>query len=307
MSGSPAVTLEQLNGRFGIKGQVIFKEGAGGLTMIEVHNAQATATIALQGAHLLTWTPRGQQPVIWLSSAAKFAPGKSVRGGIPICWPWFGPHESEKSFPAHGYARTVMWQVVETEALASGATRLLFRLEGDETTAKMWSHDTPCDYQLTIGTSLEMELVTRNRGRTPVTIGQALHTYFDISDIREVSVNGLDGCPYLDKVDGFKRKQQEGSVTFSGETDRIYLDSTADCLIDDPNMERRIRISKRNSASTIVWNPWIEKAEQMGDLGERSYLGMVCVESANAAEDVVTLPAGGEHRLYVRYDVEPRG
>ncbi len=298
---------EQLNSQLGIKGQIVFTEGAGGLTMIEVNNAQATATIALQGAHLLTWTPQGQQPVIWLSTAAKFAPGKSVRGGIPICWPWFGPHESEAGYPAHGYARTVEWQVVETEALASGATRLLFRFSGDEASAKMWPHTTPCDYQITVGTALELELLTRNQGTTPVTIGQALHTYFAISDIRDVTVAGLDGCPYLDKVDGFKRKQQDGAVDFSGETDRIYLESTADCIIDDAALERRIRISKRNSGSTIVWNPWVEKATQMGDLGERSYLGMVCVESANAADDVVTIPAGGEHNLYVRYDVEPRG
>lgn len=296
---------EQLNSKFGIKDQVVFKAGAGGLTMVEVSNAKASATIALQGAHLLTWAPKGQQPVIWLSTAAKFAPGKSVRGGIPICWPWFGAHESEASYPAHGYARTVEWDVVSTEALANGATRLLFRFVGNEETAKMWPHATPCDYQITVGTALELELITRNQESTPVTIGQALHTYFAISDIREVDVDGLNGCPYLDKVDGLKRKQQSGTVTFTGETDRIYLDSTADCIIEDSTMERRICISKRNSASTIVWNPWNEKAGQMGDLGERSYLGMVCVESANAADDVVTIPAGGEHRLYVRYDLEP--
>ncbi len=296
---------EQLNSKFGIKDQVVFKTGAGGLTMVEVSNAKASATIALQGAHLLSWVPKGQPPVIWLSTAAKFAPGKSVRGGIPICWPWFGAHESEASYPAHGYARTVEWDVVSTEALANGATRLLFRFAGNEASAKMWPHATPCDYQITIGTALELELITRNQESTPVTIGQALHTYFAISDIREVDVDGLNGCPYLDKVDGLTRKQQSGIVTFSGETDRIYLDSTADCIIEDSAMERRICISKRNSASTIVWNPWNEKAEQMGDLGERSYLGMVCVESANAADDVVTIPAGGEHRLYVRYDLEP--
>jgi glucose-6-phosphate 1-epimerase len=298
-------SLEQLNSKFGIKDQVVFKAGASGLTMVEVRNAKASATIALQGAHLLSWAPKGQQPVIWLSTAAKFAPGKSVRGGIPICWPWFGPHESEASYPAHGYARTVEWDVVSTEALANGATRLLFRFVGNEATAKMWPHATPCDYQITVGTALELELITRNQESTPVTIGQALHTYFAISDIREVDVDGLNGCPYLDKVDGLKRKQQSGTVTFTGETDRIYLDSTADCIIEDSAMERRICISKRNSASTIVLNPWNEKAEQMGDMGERSYLGMVCVESANAADDVVTIPAGGEHRLYVRYDLEP--
>lgn len=296
-----------LNARFGVPGQLSFKEGPGGLAVAEVANSQATAVIALQGAHVMSWTPRGARPVIWLSPAAKFAPGKSIRGGVPVCWPWFGPHAADAALPAHGYARTTPWEVMHSEALAGGATRVVFRLLENETTRAQWPHATPVECRITVGASLEIELVTRNAGAAPVTIGQALHTYFEVSDIRRVTVAGLDGCPYLDKVDGGQRKRQAGPVSFSGEVDRIYLDSLADCVIEDPDARRRIVISKRGSRSTVVWNPWIEKAAKMGDLGDDGYLRMLCVESANAADDTVTLAPGAEHRLWVNYAVEAAG
>ena len=157
---------------------------------------------------------------------------------------------------------------------------------------------------MVVGAALEIELVTRNLSNNAITIGDALHTYFEVSDVRKLSIHGLEACPYLDKVDGSKRKQQSGPVTISAEVDRIYLDSTADCSIDDPGFKRRLRISKRGSRSTVVWNPWIEKATKMGDLGENGYLNMICVESTNAADDVVTIAPAGEHRLWVRYSVE---
>jgi glucose-6-phosphate 1-epimerase len=295
--------LSALNARFGIPSQVVFKP-AGGLTVVEVTNSLATAAVALQGAHLMTWAPRGQQPVIWLSRAATLAPGKSIRGGAPVCWPWFGPHATESKFPGHGYARAVPWEVIGTQSLAHGATRLAFRLVESDATRAQWPHATPVELHITVGSTLEFELVTRNEGKAPVTIGDALHTYFEVGDVREIAIHGLGGLPYLDKVDGGQRKQQTGPVIIAGEVDRIYLDSTADCLIDDPRRRRRIRVSKRGSRSTVVWNPWIEKAAKMGDLGADGYLRMVCVESTNAADDVVTIAPGGEHRLCVRYGVE---
>lgn len=301
--GTPSVA--QLNARYGIAGQVTFKEGAGGLIVVDVANNKSSASIALQGAHLLTWSLHGQPPVIWLSKAAKFAPGKSVRGGAPICWPWFGAHPRESSYPSHGYARTVPWEVIETKALSESNTHLIFRLVTSDATRALWPHETPVECHVTVGAALEMALVTRNEGKTPVVIGDALHTYFEVGDVRKVKVQGLDGCPYLDKVEDFKRKQQSGAVTIGSEVDRIYLDSTADCLIEDQEYRRVIRIAKRGSRSTVVWNPWIEKANQMGDLGPNGYLAMLCVESTNAADDVVTLAPGAEHRLYVKYSVEP--
>ena len=296
-----------LNERFGIRGQLSFSAGPGNLPVVAVGNSQASATIALQGAHVMTWTPRGEQPVLWLSRFAKFAAGKSIRGGVPICWPWFGPHASEPKYPAHGFARTVMWKVIETQVLRDGRIRLVFELIQDDVTRGFWPHSTEAQYIDTVGSSLELELVTRNTGKTAVTIGGALHTYFGVDDIRNCSLHGLGDCPYLDKVDGGKKKVQVGPVVIDAEVDRIYLDSTADILIDDPGLNRRIRVSKRGSNSSVVWNPWTEKAATMGDFGPNGYLNMVCVESSKAAADVVQVPAGGEHRLWVRYSVEPLG
>ncbi len=294
-----------LNAHHGIPGQVTFREGPGGLAVADVVNARAVATIALQGAQVIAWTPEAQAPVIWLSRAAGFAPGKSIRGGVPVCWPWFGPHATDPKLPAHGFARTVPWEVIGTRALADGATRLDFRLAQSEATHALWSHASLLECRISVGTALEIDLVTRNADRSAVTIGEALHAYFEVGDVRHIVIRGLEDCPYLDKMDGGRRKRQSGPVSVGAETDRIYLDSTADCLIDDPGRRRRIRIRKRGSRSTVVWNPWIEKSARMGDFGEGGYLNMVCVESANAADDVITIAPGAEHHLWVRYDVAP--
>ncbi|HWS03844.1 MAG TPA: D-hexose-6-phosphate mutarotase [Gammaproteobacteria bacterium] len=296
-----------LNARYGIPEQLSFKDTASGLIVAEVNNAHAMASIALQGAHLMTWAPKGELPVIWLSEDAKLAPGKSIRGGVPICWPWFGPHASEPKFPGHGFARTVPWQIIDTQKLGNGATRLVFRIEQSDATRAQWPHASELEIHFVVGPTLEIDLVTRNTGTDAITVGDALHTYFEVGDVSQAKIHGLDGCPYIDKVDGGARKQQAGPVTIASEVDRIYLDSTADCVIDDPVLGRRIRIAKKGSASSVVWNPWIDKAEKMGDLGEDGYLKMLCVESTNADADVVNVAPGAEHHLWVRYSVEALG
>ena len=298
--------IAALNARYAIPGQLTVKAGPGDLAMVEVANAQASATLALQGAQVLQWAPLGQQPVIWLSGAARYAIGKSIRGGIPLCWPWFGPHPSEADFPAHGFARTSLWEIVDTQVLADGATRIGLRLKHTDASRALWPHAAELECQISVAATLEIDLLTRNTGSASITIGQALHTYFAVSDVRRTRIEGLEGCHYLDKVDGGRRKEQMGPVSFVAETDRTYLDTAADCLIDDPGLARRIRIHKRGSRSTVVWNPWIEKATRLGDLGADGWLHMVCVESANAADDVVTVPPGAEHRLEVRYTLESR-
>lgn len=296
-----------LNARYGIPDQLSFKDVPGGLIVAEVNNAHATATIALQGAHLMTWTPKGAQPVIWLSKDAKLAPGKSIRGGVPICWPWFGPHATETTFPGHGFARTVPWELVETQKLGNGATRLVLRIQFSDATRAQWPHASQLEIHFVIGPTLDIDLVTRNTGNKVITIGDALHTYFEVGDVRQVKLHGLDGCPYIDKVDGGNSKQQTGLVTIAGEVDRIYLQSTAECVIEDPLMKRNIRIAKKGSSSSVVWNPGVVKAEKMADLGKDGYLNMLCVESSNAADDVVELAPAAEHHLWVRYSVEALG
>lgn len=304
------MNLAELNQRFG-QPSLKFVEGPGGLAFAEIDNAIAEARLCLQGAHLVTWRPKDQaEPVIWVSEAAKYAPGKSIRGGVPVCWPWFGPHASEAGFPAHGFARTVPWQVTGSASTPEGATEIALRLVESETTRAMWPHPCRVELRARIGRTLSIELVTENLGAQDFMLGEALHTYFRIGDIGAVRVTGLAGCEYLDKVDGFARKRQDGDIVFGAETDRVYVNTEARCTIEDPRLARRIHIAKAGSRSTVVWTPWAEKAEKMGDFGpgrfgQGGWREMVCVESGNALDDLVTVRAGQGHRLAVEYSVEP--
>lgn len=299
------MTLADLNQRFAIHGHVEFKEGPGGLVVAEIANTHAESTIALQGAHVMTFQPRGQAPVIWLSRFAKFAPGKSIRGGVPVCWPWFGPHAADPKLPGHGYARTVMWEVLATAATADGETHIRFGLVEKEATRAQWPHPSTVRLEVTVGAALRVELVTRNSGGASFELGEALHTYFHISDVAKMAIRGLEGCEFLDKVDNFARKTQQGAVTIGGEVDRVYLNTEADCLIEDSGLKRRIRIASQGARSVVVWNPWVEKADKMGDFGPEGHRGMVCVETANALDNVVTVAPGAEHRMVAVYSVEP--
>ena len=300
-------TVQQLNAQFGIDRQLAFREDASGLVVAEIGNSQATASLCLQGAHLMVWHPRSQAvPVIWLSRDAKLAAGKSIRGGVPVCWPWFGAHASESGFPAHGFARTASWQVVESGNEPDGATRLTLRMVENEKTRAQWPHSCALGLTVIIGETLRMELATENTGNSDFTISEALHTYFKISDIGAVRVTGLAGCDYWDKVGGSTLKRQDGIIQFAGETDRVYINSAAECAIEDDGLKRRIRVSKSGSLSTVVWTPWTEKAKRMGDLGQPDgWREMLCVESANAFDNALQVAPGTKHTLVVEYRAEP--
>mgnify|MGYP002712081713 CR=1 FL=1 len=295
--------------RFAIPGQLGFRVGAGGLTYADIDNHDGRATICLQGAHVVSFRPKSQQvPVVWVSDAAKFAPGKSIRGGVPVCWPWFGAHASDASFPAHGFARTVPWTVTGSRKRNDAKTEITLQLADNEQTRAQWPHPTQLSLTMIVSDRLEMHLATTNTGDAPVQIGEALHTYLQISDIGAVTVSGLEGVTYHDKVENFARKKQRDAIAFTGEVDRVYVNTAADCVIGDAGLKRRIRIAKTGSLSTIVWTPWADKADKMGDLGRgKSGAGwreMVCVESANAMDNVVTVAPGETHTLSVVYSVE---
>lgn len=297
--------LADLNKRFGLSEQLKFVEGPGGLIFAEIDNALGTAYLCLQGAHITTFRPKDQdEPVIWLSDYAKFAPGKSIRGGAPVCWPWFGPHETESGFPGHGFARTVMWDVTQSGALASGETEITLALVETEQTRAQWPHPSRVELKVVVGKSLKAELITTNLGDSDIRIGEALHTYFQIGDIAEIKVLGLEGCEYVDKVGPVTRRTQEGTATFAGEVDRVYVNTEATCVIEDSRLKRRIVIAKSGSRSTVLWTPWTEKADKMGDFGPDGWRRMVCVESVNALENVVVIPAGQSHTMSVAYSAE---
>lgn len=297
-------TIAELNNSFSIKGQLEFEEETGGLVIAVVTNMYAHARVALQGAQVLQWSPNQHSPVIWLSADAKYVRGKSVRGGIPVCWPWFGPHADDPELPSHGIARTRNWEVVEASTTEDSRTQLRLRLPEDQSTREFWPYATDLDITITIGETLEIALRTHNRQDGSIKITEALHAYFAIGDIDNVSLHGLEDTEYVDKVNGGKRKLQQGPVVVDSEVDRVYLGTRDSCVIRDKGLKRDIYISKNGSNSTIVWNPWIDKAAKLGDMGENGFRGMLCVESGNALEDAVSLAPGESHTLSVSYRVE---
>jgi D-hexose-6-phosphate mutarotase len=223
---------------------------------------------------------------------------------VPICWPWFGPHKTDSKLPGHGYARTVPWDVLETKALPDGSTFLRFGLVESDATRAQWPHPSTAQLEVTVGKSLRVELVTHNAGSATFELGEALHTYFQISDVAKMAIRGLEDCAYLDKVQDFAHCTQKDGIVIESEVDRVYINTAADCVIEDKGLKRAIRIAKQSSMSTVVWNPWTEKADKMGDFGENGHRGMVCVESVNAMENIVKLAPGETHRLVAVYSVE---
>ena len=293
-----------LDREFGIAGSIEFRTGDQSAVVAEVCTADATASIARQGAQLLTWAPDGQAPVIWLSPAARFIAGKSLRGGVPVCWPWFGAHPDDAAKPAHGFARNVDWNVVETARLGE-AVRVVLRLIPESAQRELWPHSAELTLTVTVGERLRLELATRNTGAKPFTITQALHTYFHVDDIGSTRIEGLDGKAYIDRVGGDARLVQDGPVTVTGELDRIYLDCPGKTTIIDESLQRQIHITKQGSRSYVVWNPWVEKSARLGDMGEDGYRHMICVETCNAWDDVVDVAPGTEYTLSTEYSVEP--
>jgi glucose-6-phosphate 1-epimerase len=302
----PAATLDELNCRHGIPGRLAFEAGPGGLPVATIRNDHATASVCLAGGHVLTFQPHGHEPVLWLSAQSRYEIGKSVRGGIPVCWPWFSAHPEDATKPFHGFARLMLWSVLGGETAEGGAIRVRLFLSDSAETRALWPHTFALEIAVTVGRELQVELTSRNPGPEPWTCTAALHTYLSVGGVAQIAVQGLDGCRYVeDKAAGVQI--QRGPVTFDREVDRLYSGTTATCAVEDPVLKRRIRIAKAGSRSTVVWNPWIDKSRRMPDFGDEEYHGMVCVETANAGEDVITVPPGGSHSLKAVISVEAMG
>jgi D-hexose-6-phosphate mutarotase len=296
--------LVKLNQKYGIRDQLIFTEGPGGFIVAEMRNPHGEATVALHGGHIITFRPRDHEPVLWLSRNSHFKTGKAIRGGIPVCWPWFADHPTDTDKPAHGFVRAAVWSVIESEKLEDEGTRLKLLIADSEETMKLWPHRFRLEIDITVSDTLKTKLITTNTDNKPFLYGGALHSYFNISSISNIMIKGLEGCPYIDKVDQGRRKVQDGSVSVKSETDRIYLDTKADCIIEDSGMHRRIGISKNGSRTTVVWNPWSDKARALKDFGDEEFHGMVCVETANADDDVINVVEGESHCLQSIISVE---
>jgi len=298
------MNLEKLNARCAIE-ELHFVEGPGGLVMAEIDNDLAKARISTYAGQVLSFQPHGEEDdLLFVSEYAYYQPGKAIKGGMPVCWPWFGPDPEDKGRPGHGFVRAIQWEVLETQQMENGATRLRLGITENDDTLKSWPHNFALAIEVTVGRQLDVSLITINTEESDLTLTQALHTYFKIGDIGEVAVEGLDGCIYIDKMDDSKEKTQQGTVTISEQTDRIYTGVTGDLVINDPSLSRRIRIRTEGSNSAVVWNPWIGQSAEMADFGDEEYKQMLCVETANAGPDQATVPRNGEYRLSLSYSIE---
>jgi glucose-6-phosphate 1-epimerase len=298
------VNSEKLNAEFGIPGILMFIEGPGGLVQAHINNPQGEAIVSTYASQVLSFKPAGAaQDLLFLSDAAYYLQGKATKGGVPVCWPWFGPDPEGKGRAAHGFVRNRQWQVISTAQLEGGETQIVLGVDSDADTKEIWPADFELRAEIRVGRTLEISLVTRNLGNAPLSITQGLHTYFSVGDAAQSQVLGLEGCRYIDKLDGGAEKQQTGAVTINGEVDRIYLDVAGDLTLIDAVLNRRINISHEGSNSAVVWNPWIDTTASMADLQNDDYKFMLCVETTNAGPDKVEIAAGGEYRLSASYSL----
>jgi glucose-6-phosphate 1-epimerase len=288
----------RLANQFDIPNALRFEDAPGGLVRAVISTPAAEADLYPQGAHVTHWTPRGQRPVLFVSPKSLFTPGKAIRGGVPIIFPWFGGRGDGKPGPAHGFARSMEWAIEGAKQHNDGKVEITLALAPNDATRGFGYAGFHLRFRVTVGSELEMELETRNDGQEPLTYEEALHTYLSIADIHQASVSGLEGTTYIDKTDGFKRKKLGNEpVRVAKETDQVHLNSQAACVVHDPVWRRRIIVEKSGSDSTVVWNPWIDKTKGMSDMALDDWKEMICVETANAADNAVHLAPGATHKL----------
>lgn len=271
---------------------------ATGYPALVVNHPEAQAQIAFNGAHVMQWTPEGHSPVLYMSSDAELVPGKPIRGGIPICWPWFGPHPSLAGAPAHGFARLKDWKLQSATESPSGVT-LEFALQAALGEIEYWPHSFSLRCVVQIGAELEVILHMENTDSQPWQMSAALHTYITVKDISETSVRGLHCTEFVEGRLSPEKRRQSGPVLFNGEVDRLYASDSA-VEVEDRAGGRTLIVEKQGSRSTVVWNPWIEKSKRLVDLPDDAYFGFLCVESANAGEDIISLLPGEVHSLSTR-------
>lgn len=284
--------------RLEIPGVTFFENGSGDLLRLTVHSPLAEAHIYLHGAHVSHFQPRGSEPVLFMSRQSLFVPDKPIRGGVPVIFPWFGPRAGYPNSPAHGFARLSEWQVESLTIHGDEVVTAVLQLQSSAQTRALWPHDFTLRHRIAIGRTLTMTLEVENTGPEPFTFENALHTYFAVGDVRETTTAGLENAEYLDKTDGLQRKNQGSEpIRITQETDRLYENTRKTCVLDDPSARRQITVAKSGSNTTVVWNPWIGKAAAMTDFGHNEWPRMLCIETANAGANAITLAPGKTHAM----------
>ncbi|MEI6140715.1 MAG: D-hexose-6-phosphate mutarotase [Mariniphaga sp.] len=289
--------IKKLSDRFGIEGELIFTKSENGFIYVDVANKFATSTICLYGAHVTSFKPKNSQDILWVSPESSFEIGKPIRGGIPVCFPWFGPHKSDPKKPQHGFGRLMVWDVVDTGTKQDGETFVELQLCSSDETKFFTPQDFCATINIVIGAKLEISLQVTNRSNENFDYSCALHTYYNVSDIEDITITGLQGAHYHSQLIAEPNDfvQESATIEIHQAETRHYHNTESPCTIDDPNFGRRISVAKAGSKITTVWNPWAVTCAQISDLPNDGYKTFVCIEAVNAFDSVISLLPGQSH------------
>jgi len=297
------VTMAELDRQLGIPGIARVSEGNSGLARVEITGPFGEGELYLHGAHVTSWKPAGNEEVLFVSTKSRWEEGQAIRGGIPICFPWFRAKSDDLHAPAHGFVRTKQWQLESIVEKDNGVAVTMFT-QSDEHTRKWWPGEFRLAHRVTFGSELRLELVCTNTGTTPFRFEEALHTYNRIANIQDARLQGLDGVSYLDNTESNKKKTQHGDVIIASPTDSAYCNTQNEVDLLDANKKRRVRLRKEHSLTTVVWNPWGEGAARLQDLGDGEWRQFLCVEASNVMDAAIHLAPGEEQTMAAILTVE---
>ena len=289
------IDIDVLNEKYSVEGEVGFANLENDLTFITISNKYAEADICLYGAHVTNYKPHRTTDILWMSAESNFEQGKPIRGGIPVCFPWFGLHKTDSDKPQHGFARLMYWDVVEVTSEQNGETWVVLKLESSSQTKEYWPFDFCAEMKIRVGQKLSLTLKVTNKSEEHFDYSCALHSYFNLSSIENIAIKGLANTSYHDQLHSADFTQDEEFLSIKNAETRHYFDTENPCVIYDPVFGRKIRIDKAGSKITTVWNPWEETSKKIDDLEDDGFYTFVCVETVNAFNNEIALAPGESH------------
>jgi glucose-6-phosphate 1-epimerase len=289
------MTIDKLNEKFGIKDGIEFEKRKNDLIFLKISNKYANAEVCLYGAHITSFIPHGSRDVLWMSPASYFEAGKPVRGGIPVCFPWFGPHQTDPAKPQHGFARLMFWELTEIITALNGETRVSLQLCSSAITNNYWPSGFCAELIMVVGKTLKVSLKVTNTSDKQFNYSCALHSYYNIADIRHIAIDGLSGTLYHNHLQPGEFFQESGKLEIQQAETRHYHNTAAACVIEDPIFNRKILAAKSGSKVTTVWNPGESACTAIADLPDDGFKYFICIEAVNSFEDIIILNPGQSH------------